>query len=401
MKKLIVFAAAMLALSGCSAQDNAASGTENTTVTTTAANSADEDISSEERETVEITADVLSLEENSISVSYEGNEYTIDLSECEYNSNGLDDPSITSRIINNPFGIKTKVKLSCDPELAKAYYCDAITPNGSVQIPDTGRPETEQLIESYALIGKGSCSVYDFTYFEKTEKGEYQTDSRIDISGSDIFLSPKFTEGSSFSATWFKFEDENCFTSIDRSYLLEKGKREETDENGKILHILRSYTASPTKENVYFGKVIETDENSGKVTVELNGGSACTVTPSVTIGCYSFSAGDTVRVRFTDQADYLDSPKETDFDFAVIEKADSITAEVLNFNNGNVYGTDGEKDLTIVPERIVDMDTSEEITDTIGYKKVYVPFENLRIVNMGQYDVRKFTYYVTEVQVGR
>lgn len=391
MKKLIIIAA-MLALSGCSSQDNSSSAAEQTTTTTestttTTATSEEppkEDSSQEptdDRETVDFTADVLSLEENTITVSHEGKEYKLDLSECEYNSTirGTDYPDITDRIINNPFGIKTKAELRCDLLLTKAYYCDAVTPNGSAAAasPDTGIPDNDrELVESYTVIGKGSCSVYDFTYFEKTDRGEYQADGRIDLSGSDIFLAPKFSEGSSINAMCFKFEEGNCFLALD-PYTIETDKEEIKDEDGNVTDILHTYSAPLTDEYIYFGKVTETADN-GKVSIELNGGSTCTLAPSVIIGCRSFSVGDTVMARFTEQPDYLEAPKQTDFDFAVIEKVSDFSKEDISISGGKVFVTDGYKKLQIIPETLVDADTLDTVTSTAGYTKASVPFEDMR-----------------------
>ena len=412
MKIIMVLTVIILLLTACSEKEpNQSTGENTTTSTMKMEKTVDKDISSddysasEEHETIEITADVLSFVENSISVSYEEKEYTLNLSECKFNSTlqGQEYPDITNRIINNPFGIKTKAIIKCDTAFTKAYYCDAITPNGSVKgpSPETARPKNERLIDSYSILGDGSYSVYDFTYYEVTEKDKYMSDGKIDLSGGNIFNVPKLEKGSSFSVMCFKFTEKNCFIGLYEPGLeteIEKTK----NENGKTVSVSRSYSGTESNGYIYYGRVAEIDTENEKVKIELNGGASCSLTPSVTIGCHSFSVGDTVRARFTEQKDFLRSPEQESFDFAVIEKTGDIPSEQIRISSEKIYipiiVLGDEKVMTIIPKEMIDHDTMEPVTETAGYTEIFVPFDSIQYICGNSLAPE---YYVTTVRLRR
>ena len=407
MKKLCVFAAVLM-LTGCSAQEDSSSVTEQTTaVSTTTTTSASTEVSSsaeEERETVTLTADVLSYDGSSIKVSYEGAEYDLDLSECEYSSaiDSVTFPNINGRIINNPFGIKTSVILKCDPAFTKAYWCDAVSPNGSISapVPKTGKPENELPTDSWSVFGKGCYSVYDFEYFEVTEKGKYQGKGRIDLSACDLFAAPEFKEGDGFNVMCFKFKDEDCFIGL-MTYSLFESKEETKDKDGNVISVSRTYFGNTGEMPVFFGTVTEVDEKNCKVTVKLGSGAVCTLTPSVTIGCYSLEAGDKVAARFTDQINYPDDPKQTDFDFAVIEKTDGLTAELVNIVGDNIYAADGDRKITVISDNILDAETLKPITDKNLYSKIVIEHGDISYAISPKGSEITYVYYASSVKLER
>ena len=409
MKKMFIISAALL-LTACSGQEDASSAAGTTTtvsaIKTTVSDSVSSvsDSSEEERETVSLTADVLSYDGSSITVSYEGKEYALDLSECEYSSvlNSDTFPDITGRIINNPFGIKTSVILKCDPAFTKAYWCDAVSPNGSISapVPKTGKPENELPIDSWSLFGKGCYSVYDFEYFEVTEKGEYHGSGRIDLSASELFSAPKFGEGDCFNVQCFKFKDEDCFIGL-MTYSLFEEKEEKKDEKGNVISVSRSYFGDPGEMPVFFGQVTDVDEKSCKVTVKLGSGAVCTLTPSVTVGCHSLAVGDKVAARFTDQINHPDDPKQTDFDFAVIEKTDGLTAELVNIVGDNIYATDGKRKITVVSDTVLDAETLKPITDKNQYSKVIIEHGDISYAISPKGSEITYVYYASSVKLER
>ena len=399
MKKLYIITAALM-LSACAPQESSLSESQQTSVfTTTSAVSA-----AEEAETVTLTADVLSYDGSSITVSSEGKEYALDLSECEYSSvlNSDTFPNITGRIINNPFGIKTSVILKCDPAFTKAYWCDAVTPNGGVSapIPKTEKPQDELPIDSWSLFGMGSYSVYDFTYHEVTAKGEYQGSGKIDLSASNLFAAPEFKEGDGFNVMCFKFKDEDCFIGL-MTYSLFEGKEETKDKDGNVISVSRSYFGDTGEMPVFFGTVTDVNIENCKVSVELNGGAVCTLTPSVTIGCYSLEAGDKVAARFTDQINYSDDPKQTDFDFAVIEKTDGLSAELVSIVGGEIYAADGDRKITVISDNILDAETLKPIADKNLYSKIVIEHGDISYAISPKVSEVTYVYYASSVKLER
>ena len=136
--------------------------------------------------------------------------------------------------------------------------------------------------------------------------------------------------------------------------------------------------------------------------IELNGGASCSLTPSVTLGCHSFSVGDTVRARFTEQKDFLRSPEQESFDFAVIEKTGDITSEQIRISNGKIFipiiVSGDEKIMTIIPKKMVDYDTMEQVTETAGYTEIFVPFDSIQYIYGNNLAPE---YYVTTVRLRR
>ena len=399
MKKLYIILAALL-LSACASQEGASSKQKQTSDhTTTSAVSA-----AEEAETVTLTADVLSYDGSSITVSSEGKEYALDLSECEYSSvlNSDTFPDITGRIINNPFGIKTSVILKCDPAFTKAYWCDAVSLSGGISapIPKTDKPENELPTDCWSLFGMGSYSVYDFTYHEVTAKGEYQGSGKIDLSASNLFAAPEFKEGDGFNVMCFKFKDEDCFIGL-MTYSLFESKEKTKDEDGNVISVSRSYFGDTGEMPVFFGTVTDVNIENCKVSVELNGGAVCTLTPSVTIGCYSLEAGDKVAARFTNQYNYPDDPKQTDFDFAVIEKTDGLTAELINIVDNKIYAKDGRRKVTVICDTVLDAETLKPVTEKHLYSKVIVEHGDISYAVSPKGSEVTYVYYASSVKLER
>ena len=399
MKKLYIILAALM-LSACASQEGASSEQKQTSDhTTISAVSA-----AEEAETVTLTADVLSYDGSSITVSSEGKEYALDLSECEYSSvlNSDTFPDITGRIINNPFGIKTSVILKCDPAFTKAYWCDAVSPNGSISapVPKTGKPENELPTDSWSVFGKGCYSVYDFEYFEMTKKGEYHGSGRIDLSACGLFSAPEFSEGDCFNVQCFKFKDEDCFLGL-MTYSLFESKEETKDKDGNVISVSRTYFGDPGEMPVFFGTVTDVDTENCKVTVKLGSGAVCTLTPSVTVGCHSLSVGDKVAARFTDQINYPDDPKQTDFDFAVIEKTDGLSAELVSIVGGEIYAADGDRKITVISDNILDAETLKPVADKNLYSKIGIEHGDISYAISPKGSEITYVYYASSVKLER
>ena len=198
----------------------------------------------------------------------------------------------------------------------------------------------------------------------------------------------------------FKFKDEDCFIGL-MTYSLFEGKEETKDEDGNVISVSRSYFGDTGEMPVFFGTVTDVNIENCKVSVELNGGAVCTLTPSVTIGCYSLSAGDKVAARFTDQYNYPDDPKQTDFDFAVIEKTDGLTAKLVNIVGGEIYAADGDRKITVISDNILDAETSEPITDKSRYSKVIVGHGDIRYAICPKGSEVTYVYYASSVKLER
>lgn len=396
MKKLIVITTLMLLFSACSAQgekDPSSQSVDETEKATQETETSSEPEPEPEPETVEITADVSSLKDNAMVISYEGKELELDLSECKYNSSiyGWECPDITERIINNPFGIKTKATLKCDPDLTKAYFCDVLTPNGSGMGLDTIEcaPKEEKIIEQYCEIGKGSCSVYDFTTYQITENGVYQTEGKIDLSGCDIFSAAAFKEKDKLSAVAFKFADKDCYIA-GGSYSTESDRKEKNDSKGNLVFVEYEYSAAYVEDPAYYGQVTGFDKDSGKTEIKLNNGETRTAVPSLTLGCHSFSEGDKVRVRFSGE----------NGDFCVVEKTDGVSFDEINILGNKVYDLSGSSDMdqTIATDKFIDDSTSEETEETSGYTKAFAEHEDVDYV---EYEGQDICYHVSAVRLGR
>jgi len=342
-------------------------------------------------ETTDLSGEITAFDGESMTVSSDGKEYKLDLSECNYNTVLRNNyyPDLPLRIIKNPFNIKVNAELKCDTKLTKVYYCDVINPNGvfdSAQA-DTDKPETEFAHDIYSYLGKGNLSIYEFTSVEITDKNEYRGTGIIDLSAADIFMAPQFDEGTPFGATCFKFNDKECFLSL-KLY----ATRDKDAPSGS------QYSASCTKDPIYYGEVTAVSDKKERVTIRLNGGSECSMKPSVTIGCNSLSIGDKVRAHFTDKTDLNENPEKTDFDFAVIEPVTELKLEDISFRDQKITAAKEDESYTIFYDKLIDAETLEAVSDTTGYSKACVPPE---IIKYSDKLGKAYTFYAMMVLLER
>ena len=332
------------------------------TTTITSYSNTEESVEEIKTDTKTVFAENVTLENEKLSVEIEGKTQTFDVKSEMFMIDGNEWQMLSERIINNPFNKKVNAILSFDgEELCSVNVIDA---NGKYATKDESISlkscmNNLAVFKSNNIEIKADVSLCDADYIDDALISE----PKLMITGFE------FSEGGEYicdSILKYEYEDEYGV------------------HFGSECYIGLSYSG------------IITNVSDDKVSVTLDGEISVTLTPSIVRGTKSLIVGDTVVVRFSNNTSYPYKMKKTNFDFSVIEKLDTIKAEIKSRGGDILLIHADNKDYYINSGSYENNGKSVKESDVITYKSITINPENIKYIC---YDNGKKVTYLKKAMV--